>query len=166
MAHQHLITYLNDHLAGSVAGVELAERCLADETGTPLGAFLAGLVPEIERDRQELKELIGRLDGGENALKKAAGWLAEKVGEVKLGDRFSADPDLSRLERLEVLLLGVRGKLALWRALEALEPADARFLGGIDLAELSSRAEGQLAGLERHRLEAARRAFASGGATG
>jgi hypothetical protein len=35
-----LSIYLNDHLAGSAAGVELARRALSNNRGTPFGGFL------------------------------------------------------------------------------------------------------------------------------
>ena len=44
-------TYLNDHLAGAAAGVELAEKLGANYEGTPLGTAVAawtsatGVVP-------------------------------------------------------------------------------------------------------------------------
>lgn len=56
------------------------------------------------------------------------------------------------------MLLGVRGKLALWTALGATVAADARF-GDIDFDELARKAEQQLDELEQHRLAAARDAF-------
>ncbi|MEA2532245.1 MAG: hypothetical protein QOJ93_56, partial [Actinomycetota bacterium] len=34
--------YLNDHLAGSAAGSELARRCRDNNRGTPLAEFLDG----------------------------------------------------------------------------------------------------------------------------
>ena len=39
--------YLNDHLAGSVAGTALARRALASNRGTPLGDHLERLAREV-----------------------------------------------------------------------------------------------------------------------
>jgi hypothetical protein len=39
--------YLNDHLAGSAAGSELALRCRDKNRGTPLAEFLDGLLKQI-----------------------------------------------------------------------------------------------------------------------
>ena len=46
--HKRLSTYLNDHPAGSTAGIELAKRSASSNAGTPYGDFLAGLVQEID----------------------------------------------------------------------------------------------------------------------
>jgi tRNA G37 N-methylase TrmD len=64
---------------------------------------------------------------------------------------------LSRLVELEVLLLGVHGKIALWRSLQQLQRFGST---AIDLRSLLSRAERQLGQLEAHRLRAAAEALA------
>ena len=45
--------YLNDHLAGSTAGMEVAKRSAGSNKGTGYGAFLRKLAKEIEQDRDE-----------------------------------------------------------------------------------------------------------------
>jgi len=40
MNDESLSTYLNDHLAGSAAGKELAEQCATSNLGTPLGTLM------------------------------------------------------------------------------------------------------------------------------
>ena len=151
MNNDHLTTYLNDHLAGSVAGIELVERCLSNNEATPLGTYLNTLVSEIKQDQAVLKEVLKRLGGGVNPLKTTAAWLGEKAGRVKLNNKLFDYSELSRLEELEGLLLGVRGKLALWTALETAVTADTR-LSGVDFGSLARRAEEQLETLEQHRL--------------
>jgi hypothetical protein len=47
-----LSIYLNDHLAGSVTGIELARRTLSSNRGTRYAEFLEWLVDQIEKDRQ------------------------------------------------------------------------------------------------------------------
>jgi hypothetical protein len=37
MAHEHLTTYLNDHLAGSVVALELLDHLQATHAGSELG---------------------------------------------------------------------------------------------------------------------------------
>ena len=157
MADEHLKTYLNDHLAGSVAALELIERSSESNAERPLGVFLKTLHAEVEADQDVLRELLRRVGGGENPAKKAAAWLLEKVSRAKLNDHLVSYSPLSRLEELEGLVLGVRGKLALWDSLSAL--ADERF-AGLDLEDLKARARAQLEDLERFRLEAAREALA------
>jgi hypothetical protein len=142
---KYLAIYLNDHLAGAVAAVELARR-------VELGA----LADEIEEDRRALLDIMARLDVGQDRLKVAASWVAEKVGRLKLNGELLRSSPLSRLEELEVLGLGVEGKLALWRTLRQ-ELADE--LQGVDLDSLITRARSQRRRIERLRLEAARSAL-------
>ena len=109
----NFVPTVGDHLAGSVAGRELAERCLTSNAESPFGNFLRDFLTEIEEEQAVLKTLLGRLDGRENPLKTAAAWLGEKAGRVKFNDRLVRYSDLSRLEELEGLVMGVRSKLAL-----------------------------------------------------
>lgn len=153
-----LTTYLNDHLTGAVAAQELATSCSANNPGTPLATFLQDLLGKIEEEQEVVKDLLRRADGEVNAIKTAAGWLGEKASRMKLENPLRTYTPLNCLEQVEGLLLGVRGKLALWDALKVTMGLDARFTG-IDLEELSQRAEGQLVELERYRLAAARNAF-------
>ncbi len=91
-------------------------------------------------------------------IKVAGGWLAEKLGRLKMNGQVLGYSDLSRLEELEGLCLGVEGKLSGWRTLATLANSDPR-LSPIDFAQLEQRARAQRTDLERHRLEAARVAF-------
>jgi hypothetical protein len=146
--------YLNDHLAGAVGGEELAKRCLSENRGTPLGAFLERLVEDVQADRAALERLMGRLGVRRDPWKSQASWLLEKLGRLKLNGGILSYSDLSRLEELESLSLGVEGKASMWRALQPLS-SDPR-LRDLDLGELEKRAQRQREELEAHRLEAAR----------
>jgi hypothetical protein len=146
--------YLNDHAAGALAAVELARRCRASNERTPLGMYLASLIEEIEADRSVLHDVMDRVGARRDRAKLAIGWLAEKVGRLKPNGRIFGYSDLSRLEELEGLCLGVEGKAALWRSLHALSEADER-LGGLDFQPLIRRATRQRTALERHRRAAA-----------
>jgi hypothetical protein len=152
-----LKTYLNDHLAGSVMAIELADRTIRENEGGLVAARLSPLVERIREDQTVLKDVIDRLGTGESSLKKAGGWLAEKVGRVKLGGTDEPG-ELSRLEVLEMLTTGVHGKRALWRALRVVA---ARYeeLRGLDLDLLERRAVEQHDELEAMRLEAAKAAL-------
>ncbi len=61
MANKHLATYLNDHLAGSVAAVELLTSLEASQANMGIGRFLAELRTEVEADQQKLESLMERL---------------------------------------------------------------------------------------------------------
>lgn len=153
-----LAIYLNDHLAGATAGSELARRAAASNRGTSYAPFLEDLANQIDEDRASLLAAMRTLKIRVDPLKVAGAWGAEKLGRLKLNGRLLGYSPLSRVVELEALALGVHGKLAMWRSLEALEPA----LGlpaGIDLPKLAGRAERQLEELETHRLRAVAEAF-------
>jgi hypothetical protein len=148
-----LSIYLNDHLAGSTVGLELARR-LADTAGA-----LATVAQEIEEDRATLTTVMERLSVTRDPAKVAISWGAEKAGRLKFAGARLAGPELGRLEELEALALGVEGKLALWQALRATHGSDPR-LDGIDLDALIERARSQRRRLERQRIRAAEEALA------
>lgn len=153
--------YLNDHLAGSTAGLELARRARGENRNSEYGEFLRTLVEEIDEDRQTLKRIMDDLGIRTDPAKVAAGWLGEKTGRLKLNGQLTGYSPLSRLEEIEGLALGVTGKLALWKALRLVadgEPA----LDGPALDRLIERAERQQRDLEEHRLAAAREALGAG----
>jgi hypothetical protein len=60
-SNEQLGTYLNDHLAGAGAGVELAEKLDANYQGTPFGTAVAAVAGEIKADRDTLQALMERL---------------------------------------------------------------------------------------------------------
>ena len=154
---KYLATYLNDHLGGATAGVELVRRAARENEGTELGDFLAELARDIEADRATLEAIMKQLGVKADRAKVAAGWAAEKVGRLKPNAQLRGYSPLSPLVELEGLLVGIQGKLAMWRALA--EVADAVGLDRPRLEELAARAEAQQADAERHRLDAARRAL-------
>jgi hypothetical protein len=157
--HKLLSIYLNDHLAGATAGLELAKRTRGANRGTPFEPLLTRLADEIDEDREALREIMRALDIGEDPVKKVGAFVAEKVGRLKLnGSLFSYSP-LSRLVELEGLALGVTGKLGLWRALQ--QVGDPR-LESFDLRLLEERANEQQDAIEEQRREAARLALAGG----
>jgi hypothetical protein len=156
-ASKYLATYLNDHLGGATAGVELVRRAARENEGSELGAFLSELAVEIAADRDTLEAIMGELDVKADRAKVAAGWAIEKLGRLKPNAQLRGYSPLSPLVELEGLLVGIQGKLAMWRALA--EIADARGLDRARLEALAARAEGQQADVERYRLEVARRAL-------
>ena len=152
-----LAIYLNDHFAGSTVGQELCKRAAGSNGGTEYGAFLEGLCAEIREDRETLRKVMRELGVREDPVKRAAAVAGERIGRLKPNGRLRGYSPLSRVVEFEALALGVTGKLALWRALRALD--DPR-LAGIGLDELERRAERQQEELEQHRLHAVREALA------
>ena len=160
MSHDPLTTYLEDHLGGAAAAITLLQMLRDQHPGEALGAFAAQLVTEVESDRKVLDALARRVGEGSSMLKDATGWLGAKIGQLKLG-RATAGT-LGTFQALEMLALGVLGKLALWHALIEIAPSDAR-LAGVDLHALAARAQAQHAGVEAQRLALARTALREGG---
>jgi hypothetical protein len=152
-----LAIYLNDHLAGATGGVELARRARASNRGTNLGEALVEVCAEIEADRTTLERVMEQLEVKRNSAKVAGAWAAEKLGRLKLNGRITGYSPLSRLIELEMLHIGITGKIQLWQALEETQSAK---LAQFDLPSLVERAEAQRATVERLRLVAAREAFA------
>ncbi len=156
MANRLLGIYLNDHLAGSVVGVELCRRARASNEGSELGRTLSELCAEIEADQETLRQVMRRLGVGESRLKPAGAWLAEKLGRLKPNGQLHGYSPLSRVVELEGLAGGVAVKQMLWKTL-AQQFGDG--LAGFDFEALSARAKAQRERLEACRLEAAAIAF-------
>lgn len=156
-----MAAYLNDHLAGAMMGVDLAKSCHARHQGTPLGDFLGQLVDDIEADREALEELMARLGAERSQVKRATGWVAEKLSRVALAPQVTGSAEASSLLQVEALSLGIEGKHDLWLALQAVAEEDEQ-LGGADLGVLAERARSQRAGLEQHRTDLAAQCLAPG----
>jgi hypothetical protein len=149
-----LAIYLNDHFAGSVAGVALARRCLSNNERSELGTFLRGLVVEITDDQATLSQLMDELSIPRSRPKIAAAWTAERIGRLKLNGRVTGYSPLSRLVELEGLSVGIEGKRLLWVVLAQVGATDQR-LPERDFAALAERARTQREGLEPYRQAAA-----------
>lgn len=158
IAPRLLSTYLRDHHAGSVLGVLLARRVLDSSRGTAYADELARLAAEIEEDRDSLEALMEGLGVSRDRFKDLAAIAAERAGRLKPNGRLLSYSPLSRLLELEGLLLGVSGKLALWRSLRRLH---GDVVAGIDVAALASRAESQRERIEELHLRAAEEALRS-----
>lgn len=150
--HRLLSIYLNDHLAGSMAGVERARAARAANGGTEFGPRLATVCGEIEEDRDSLEAIMGELGIGRSKIKPLLGWVGERLGRLKPNGRLRGYSPLSRVVDLEVLLLGISGKLRLWVLLAEVLDGES----SADLPTLIRRAEGQRAAVEEMQLRAAR----------
>ena len=155
---QNLTTYLNDHLAGSVAALELIDRLVETYRGDPLGQFFKELRAEIAADQEQLEELIDRLGEKESAVRKAVAWIFEKLSRAKIQPGRSKKGELGLLQALEALLLGITGKRALWRALAAAAQNNPG-LRKLDYARLEQRAIEQSEHFDAKRVEIARAAL-------
>ncbi len=158
MANEHLETYLNDHLAGSVVAIELMKNLESVYAETAIADFIKRLRADVEADQQELQNLMSSLQISESRTRKASAWFTEKLTELKLRVDDSKSGDLRLFESLEALSLGIEGKRSLWLALAAaaeVSPA----LRKVDYETLKQRAEEQRERVETQRLEVARAAL-------
>jgi len=156
--HSNLTAYLNDHLAGSIAAIELMDDLIKAIEDESLKVFLADLKRDIESDQKALEQLIDRTDEDEKTGRKVAAWLSEKVARLKFkaaGEDFGG---LGLVQALEMLALGIRGKELLW---SALANSNWPVIHNLDLAELEQRAIEQQQRVEAKRIEAVRAAFGS-----
>jgi hypothetical protein len=159
MAHEHLATYLNDHLAGSVVALELLDHLEATHSEDPLRAFFRELRADIAADRDELEALMKALNIDQSRTRKASAWLTGKITELKL--RFD-DPKADALllfESLEALLLGIEGKRSLWLTLAATSETEPS-LQIADYERLQQRAQEQRDRVEKLRIKTALTALA------
>ncbi len=148
--------YLNDHLAGATAGVELVRRISASNRGTRWSTDLERLRAEIEADRATLGEVMEELDVDRSPIKVAGGWSVEKLGRLKPNGQLRGYSPLSRVIELEMLQVGIAGKVGLWGTLRRTTgPRLPRF----DLRDLISRAHLQRDLVQQIQLEAAELAF-------
>jgi hypothetical protein len=150
---KYIGTYLNDHLAGSTVGMRLARRAAKENRDSEYGTVLERLAEEIEEDRATLQDLMKHLKVRRDPVKALTPAVAETLGRLKLNDELTGYSPLSRLEELELLSLGVEGKLAMWRALRPNLEAP------VDFDELIARATSQRRRLERLRVKAAAETF-------
>lgn len=156
MAFTGLGTYLNDHLAGATAGVNLAQMASEEHRGDEHGAFFGEIASEIKADYEKLERLLGELGIDRSATKTAAA----EIGSKMMAPKFTGgDDQLNAFVTLETLSIGVEGKLCMWKALKLVEDSNAT-LGSFDLDGLLERARSQRDRLEARRLEVAPQALA------
>lgn len=142
-----IVTYLQDHLAGANFAINLLQ-VLSQQSTIPEAAEIAGrLLPEIDADKELLERLIKEIGGDPSLLNEAMAWVSQKVTRVKL--RLS-EP-IGVFEAVEMLCLGVLGKLSLWFALEPFSDK----IPWLDLKQLAERARTQHAIFERLRRKLA-----------
>lgn len=162
VSHNPLATYLNDHLAGSVAAIRLLttieERYGRESRTDELAATAAAVRREIEGERDLLEELIGQVGAGESTLRKTAGWFAEQFAEAKMALDDDGDGAFRLLEAAEVLSIGILGKRGLWTALQSNRHVIAA-AQSLDFEGLIAQANAQYERMDAIRLGAARATF-------
>jgi hypothetical protein len=150
--------YLNDHLAGATAAAELAQRSAASNRDTGLGEPLERFAAEAAEERAALLEMMKALGVRIRHYKMYAARLGEWAGRLKPNGHLVSRSPLSTLEEVEVLQMGVAGKMAAWRTLRALAERDHR-LDRWRLDQLIAAADRQSHVLEELRLRAVSMVF-------
>jgi len=156
MSDKELGIYVNDHLTGASGGVSLARRAEKNSTDAERTAMWDRIASEVEEDREILIRIRDLIGAKPTRLKYLAARLGERLGRLKPNGRLVRKTDLGQFLELELLVIGVTGKLALWRALDEL--GDPR-LREIDFDGLSARAESQRGRLDEFRIRLAAKAL-------
>jgi hypothetical protein len=159
MNRKFLRIYMQDHLAGSTGGLELARRARGANEDTPYGEPLAELADDIEADRRALESLMEELGFGADRAKNIVFWVGEKAGRLKLNGQLTGYSPLSRMIEIEGLITGVNGKRSMWLTLRELAETEPE-LDAARLGRLVERADQQLEKLHVLRSRAGREAFA------
>jgi hypothetical protein len=147
--------YLNDHLAGSVAAIEMIDHVIEQHLEDRFGEFFRELRKDIRADQEKLRDLLQKLGAEESTIRKAGAWLAEKFGRAKFGD---AGDSVELFQAVEGLALGIVGKKLLWRSLDAVT-TNFPELQGTDFNALENRAQDQFSRVEDLRMQLTREAF-------
>jgi hypothetical protein len=149
----NLATYVRDHLGGAKIAIQVLEAMRDQHDDQKFREFAEGLLQEIEADDHKLRSLAEKIGSGPSVTKQAGGWLLEKLARLKLGHTGSTNFEM--FESLELLALGIHGKLCLWKALKSASKFDPR-LRQYNFEELISRAQRQYEKVESERLELAK----------
>ncbi len=113
-----LYTYLQDHLAGATFGLNLLKDLGEQQLDQELANLAKSVLGEVEAGRQTLERVLKCLGANASPLKDASAWVAQKLGSTKL----STNKPFGLFEAVELMTLGVLGKVALWKSLEVLPP--------------------------------------------
>ncbi len=85
-----------------------------------------------------------------HTFKEKLGWLGEKISRSKLSN--TDHPEFAHFEGLEILALGILGKVSVWETLQLLATVDPR-VASFDYPQLLAQAHQQHAAVEiRRRL--------------
>ena len=150
-----LETYLGDHLSGSIVAIDLARRRASAQGDDAIGTELRRFAAEVERDQATLRNVIASLDAAPSMVKELMANGTAWVDSIRSALNLPGAPNLVR--DLELLIIGVRGKELLWRALEGI---------GVEtdppIRDLQGRAAAQLSGLDELHTRAVEKEFGSG----
>lgn len=113
-----MATYLNDRLALTVAGAELAGRARSSNQGTDYEELFARAETDLEADRELLERLMADHDAKPDRLKSGLAWVGEKLGRLKPNDAIVRYSPLSRVVELDALTAMISVLDGSWAALD------------------------------------------------
>lgn len=151
-----LTIYLQDHYAGSCAGVALAGRIAGRHAGTDMAPDLRWLAAQVEEDQGSLRTIMERLGMRPAAYKNVLAMAAERLGRLKPNGRLVHASPLSTVVELQSMQLGVHGKRCGWQDLRTLSD-DISVLDKDQLDVLIRRADDQISRLTEMRNKAVAR---------
>ena len=149
-----ITTYLQDHHAGSVAGIDLFRRVTEHHNDESVREAVGRIAVEIERDQEDLDRIMASFGAKPSVMKEMPAKIGEKLSRLKPNERLGARSPLDDVEDIELLVLAVHGKSLGWDLLLQLD--DPR-LDRNRLRELAERAKAQHAELEQLRLSQAQK---------
>jgi hypothetical protein len=155
---ERLGTYLQDHYAGSSAGIELFRRAAQQQSDPVARTELTEMIREVENDRAALERFLAAVGKKPDPVKNAGAWVAEKLSRLKPNGELLHRSPLSDVVELEGLRLAVEGKAAGWRVLRRLAEEEDRF-DRSELDQLLKSATDQIDRLEKLRMATAERVF-------
>ena len=158
MTNDRLATYLCDHLAGSVGAIELLDRIIEVYEGQVVAQFCQEVRARIAADQETLRAVMKAIEVEESGLRKASAWIAEKLSRPKLSWPGDEADDIGLVQALEGLVLGIKGKEALWHVLGQVQASWPQW-EHFDFESLEKSAIEQGAHVDEKRVQAARKVF-------
>jgi len=120
MLDGHLSTYLNDHLTGAVAALEMLPHLATAHRDLVDVDTLHRVEREVREDRGTLESLMKQLGVKRQPARHAVGWLGERLTRLKMIVDDPGNGALRAFETIELVSLGIEGKVALWTSLSAI----------------------------------------------
>jgi hypothetical protein len=157
----HLAIYMNDQLALGVLWREIARRSARANHGSEAGAALADVATAIAEDVETFEQIMRRIDVPKQPAKPVLAMAGERVGRLKLNGHLKGYSPLSRFEELDLLVMGIDGKVVLWTNLRDHADLGTR-LPDADFDALIERARDQRSRLEPFHARAGREALGEG----
>lgn len=138
--------------------MSLAKRMAKENQGNEFGREMSQIAAAIEEDQAALERILKSVGARTRRWRQAGAILGERLSRLKPNGKLFSYSPLSRVLELEGLILGVSGKLQLWRSLLESRSQDSRF-DVAALERLRDRASEQRRQLEQLHARAAKQAF-------